>query len=122
MKTCSRISTAGPRFASLKEVVVPRGYTHKIVGLLNDDLTPWGFILGLSTCWVTTPEVRKRTGRYYESGFKTRDELNAMAERLETWSQDLPGTARRPAGPGADYFRQPARFRFSVIGWPLARR
>lgn len=72
-----------------EEVILPQGYTHKIVGLLNDDLTPVGRVhLGvIHVLRVTSPEVRKREDVITESGFKTHDELNAMAERLETWSQ-----------------------------------
>lgn len=72
-----------------EEVVVPKGYTHKVVALLNDDLTPVGRVhLGvIHILRSPSQEVRKREGMITESGFKTRDELKAMYDRLETWSQ-----------------------------------
>ena len=72
-----------------EEVILPKGYTHKVVGLLNDDQTPVGRVhLGvIHVLKVTTPEVKKREDVITESGFKTRGELKAMYDRLETWSQ-----------------------------------
>lgn len=72
-----------------EEVVVPRGYTQKVVALLNDDLTPVGRVhLGVIHILRTaSPEVRKREGVITESGFKTRAELKGMFDRLESWSQ-----------------------------------
>lgn len=72
-----------------EEVVLPRGYTHKIVALLNDDLTPVGRVhLGvIHILKVSSPEVKKREDVITESGFRTLVELRAMYDRLETWSQ-----------------------------------
>ena len=72
-----------------EEVILPRGYTHQIVGLLNDDLTPVGRVhLGvIHVLKVATPEVKKREDVITESSFKTLPELKAMYDRLETWSQ-----------------------------------
>jgi len=72
-----------------EEIVVPKGYSHKIVALLNDDLTPVGRVhLGvIHILRSPSPDVRKREGMITESGFKTRRELKAMYDRLETWSQ-----------------------------------
>lgn len=72
-----------------EEVVVPPGYTQRVVALLNDDLTPVGRVhLGvIHILRSPSPDVRKREGIITESGFKTRDELKAMYDRLETWSQ-----------------------------------
>ena len=72
-----------------EEVEVPPGYTHKIVGLLNDDLTPVGRVhLGvIHILRSPSPEVRKRETVITDSGFRTRDELQAMYGIMETWSQ-----------------------------------
>ena len=72
-----------------EEVVVPKGYTHKVVALLNDDLTPVGRVhLGVIHILKSpSPDVRKKEGVITESGFKTVTELKAMYDRLETWSQ-----------------------------------
>lgn len=72
-----------------EEVILPPGYTHKIVALLNDDQTPVGRVhLGvIHVLKVSTPEVKKREDVITESGFRTLPELKAMYDRLETWSQ-----------------------------------
>lgn len=72
-----------------EEVVVPPGYTHKIVALLNDDLTPVGRVhLGvIHVLRSSSDQVRKREDVITESGFRTRAELQAMAGIMETWSQ-----------------------------------
>ncbi len=72
-----------------EEVVIPPGYSHKVVALLNDDLTPVGRVhLGvIHILKVTSEDVRKREGVITESGFRTRDELKSMYDRMETWSQ-----------------------------------
>jgi predicted NUDIX family phosphoesterase len=72
-----------------EEVAVPRGYTHKVVALLNDDLTAVGRVhLGvIHILRSPSAEVSKREGVITESGFRTVSELKAMYERMETWSQ-----------------------------------
>jgi predicted NUDIX family phosphoesterase len=72
-----------------EEVAIPPGYTHKIVALLNDDLTLVGRVhLGvIHVLRTASPEVRKREGVITESGFKTLAELKGMFDRMETWSQ-----------------------------------
>ena len=72
-----------------EEVVIPPGYTHKIVGLLNDDLTPVGRVhLGvIHILRSPSPDVTKREAVITDSGFRTRDELQAMYGIMETWSQ-----------------------------------
>jgi len=72
-----------------EEVAISPGYTHKIVALLNDDLTPVGRVhLGvIHVLRTASPEVRKREGVITESGFKTLAELKGMFDRMETWSQ-----------------------------------
>jgi predicted NUDIX family phosphoesterase len=72
-----------------EEVVLPSGYTHKVVALLNDDLTPVGRVhLGvIHVLRSPSADVRKREGVITESGFRTVGELKAMYDRMETWSQ-----------------------------------
>jgi predicted NUDIX family phosphoesterase len=72
-----------------EEVAVPRGYTHKVVALLNDDLTAVGRVhLGvIHILRAPSAEVSKREGVITESGFKTLSELKGMFDRMETWSQ-----------------------------------
>ena len=72
-----------------EEVVLPKGYTHKVVALLNDDLTPVGRVhLGvIHILRSPSADVSKREGVITESGFRTVSELKAMYDRLETWSQ-----------------------------------
>lgn len=72
-----------------EEVILAPGYTHKIVALLNDDLTPVGRVhLGvIHVLKAASPDVRKREDVITESGFRTPAELFAMRDRLETWSQ-----------------------------------
>jgi predicted NUDIX family phosphoesterase len=72
-----------------EEVSIPAGSTDKIVALLNDDSNDVGKVhLGVvHVLRASTDEVSKRESKITESGFKTLDELRAMRERLETWSQ-----------------------------------
>ena len=72
-----------------EEVTIGASYTQKIVALLNDDATPVGRVhLGvIHILRVVSPSVTKREGVITESGFRTLDELRAMRDRMETWSQ-----------------------------------
>ena len=72
-----------------EEVTIGAGYTQKVVALLNDDATPVGRVhLGvIHILRVASPDVAKREGVITEAGFRTLDELRAMRERMETWSQ-----------------------------------
>lgn len=72
-----------------EEVSVPPGYAHRIVALLNDDLTPVGRVhLGvIHVLRTASEEVRKREDVITDSGFRTRSELQAMSGIMETWSQ-----------------------------------
>lgn len=72
-----------------EEVEIPAGYSHKVVALLNDDLTPVGRVhLGvIHVLHSPSLDVRKREGVITESGFRTVAELKAMYDRMETWSQ-----------------------------------
>lgn len=72
-----------------EEVILPGGYTHRIAALLNDDETPVGRVhLGvIHVLQSPTSAVRKREDVITESGFRTLAELQAMRDRMETWSQ-----------------------------------
>lgn len=72
-----------------EEVAIGAPYTQKIVALLNDDSTPVGRVhLGVvHVLRATTEDVRKAEEVITESGFRTLEELRAMRERMETWSQ-----------------------------------
>jgi predicted NUDIX family phosphoesterase len=72
-----------------EEVILPKGYSHRIVGLLNDDLTPVGRVhLGvIHVLQAPSSDVRKREDVITDSGFRTLDELRAMQGIMETWSQ-----------------------------------
>ena len=72
-----------------EEVVLAGQYTHTIVALLNDDMTPVGRVhLGvIHVLRIETPDVKKREDVITESGFKSLAELHAMSDRMETWSQ-----------------------------------
>lgn len=72
-----------------EEVRIGGAYTQKVVALLNDDQTPVGRVhLGVIHVLRTqSPDVVKREGVITESGFRPLDELRAMRERMETWSQ-----------------------------------
>jgi len=72
-----------------EEVILPPGYTHRVVALLNDDQTPVGRVhLGvIHVLQAPTADVKARETVITESGFRTLAELNALRDRLETWSQ-----------------------------------
>jgi predicted NUDIX family phosphoesterase len=72
-----------------EEVSVEKPYTQRVVALLNDDATPVGRVhLGvIHVLRAPSDRVVKREGVITESGFRTRDELRAMYDRMETWSQ-----------------------------------
>ncbi len=72
-----------------EEVAVPEGSTDRIAALLNDDSNEVGQVhLGVvHVLRAATDAVTKRESKITESGFKTLDELRAMRDRLETWSQ-----------------------------------
>jgi len=84
-----------------EEVSVPPGSTDAIVALLNDDSNEVGRVhLGVvHLLRASTDAVVKREAQITESGFKSRGELIAMRDRLETWSQlCLEGLDRLMAG------------------------
>ncbi len=72
-----------------EEVRIEGPYTQRIVALLNDDATPVGRVhLGvIHVLRATSDRVTKREGVITESGFRSLDELRAMCDRMETWSQ-----------------------------------
>ncbi len=72
-----------------EEVELPPGCTDRIVALLNDDATPVGQVhLGvIHVLRAPTDAVHNRERMIAESGFRTRDELQALRPRMETWSQ-----------------------------------
>jgi predicted NUDIX family phosphoesterase len=72
-----------------EEVLVPAGSTDRIVALLNDDSTPVGRVhLGvIHVLRAAGPEVRRRESVITESGFRTVPGLQALRDRMETWSQ-----------------------------------
>ena len=72
-----------------EEILVPPGYTQKIVALLNDDSNSVGKVhLGIVHVLRTSgPDVRKREGAITEAAFSTIADLRGARDRLETWSQ-----------------------------------
>lgn len=72
-----------------EEVHVAGDYDLTFVGILNDDTTEVGsvhlgavYVLDAHDANVTVRETEKMTGRW-----AARDELPALRERMETWSQ-----------------------------------
>lgn len=80
-----------------EEVSVPAGSTDRVVALLNDDSNEVGRVhLGVvHVLRAASDEVAKRESKITEAGFKTLDELRAMRDRLETWSQLCLGEAEK---------------------------
>jgi len=72
-----------------EEIEVPAGSAHRIVALLNDDSNEVGQVhLGvIHVLRAGSEAVRKREDKITEAGFRSVEELRAMRERLETWSQ-----------------------------------
>jgi predicted NUDIX family phosphoesterase len=72
-----------------EEVVIETAYDERIVGLINDDLTPVGQVhLGVvHLCDVAEPLVRAREADVLEAGFRPVHELLPRLEEFETWSQ-----------------------------------
>jgi predicted NUDIX family phosphoesterase len=72
-----------------EEVSIPGGYTQQIVALLNDETTPVGRVhLGvIHVLRTSATEVRKREGVITDAGFRSRAELLALRNRMESWSQ-----------------------------------
>ena len=72
-----------------EEVAIPPGATHRIAALLNDDSNSVGRVhLGVvHVLRSPTAEVTRRESAITEGAFRTVEELRAMRDRLETWSQ-----------------------------------
>lgn len=72
-----------------EEVNVPDGSSNRVVALLNDDSNDVGKVhLGVVHILdCPTAEVSRREKAITEAGFRTIEELRAMRDRLETWSQ-----------------------------------
>ena len=72
-----------------EEVKLAPGYTQRIVALLNDDSNSVGQVhLGVvHVLRAVSVDVSKREGVITESGFRSVEQLRAMRDRLETWSQ-----------------------------------
>jgi len=72
-----------------EEVTVRSGYTEKIVGLINDDSNEVGRVhLGIVHCWtLDSPQVDKSEQMITQMNFMSPDELAAVRDSMETWSQ-----------------------------------
>jgi predicted NUDIX family phosphoesterase len=72
-----------------EEVSVDAQYTDHVVALLNDDSNEVGQVhLGLVHCWVLdSPDVTRREQMITQMEFMTIDELRAVRDTMETWSQ-----------------------------------
>ena len=73
-----------------EEVAFDGPYTQRIVGLINDDTNPVGQVhLGI-VHWVDLladePNLRPNEAPILDAAFRTLEELQAMADRLESWS------------------------------------
>ena len=72
-----------------EEVNVEAGHSDHVVALLNDDSNEVGQVhLGIVHCWVLdAPNVTRREQMITQMEFKTPDELRAVRDQMETWSQ-----------------------------------
>ena len=72
-----------------EEVCVEAGHTDRIVALLNDDSNEVGQVhLGVVHCWVLdAPKVSRREQMITQMEFMSIDELRAVCDQMETWSQ-----------------------------------
>ncbi len=72
-----------------EEVSVETGHTDHVVALLNDDSNEVGRVhLGIVHCWVLdAPNVTRREQMITQMEFMTADELRAVRDQMETWSQ-----------------------------------
>lgn len=72
-----------------EEIILPAGYTHRLVALLNDDTTPVGRVhLGLvHVLRCPSADVRRREAAMTEAGFRTPEALRELRPKMETWSQ-----------------------------------
>lgn len=72
-----------------EEVSVEGGHVDHVVALLNDDSNEVGQVhLGVVHCWVLdAPKVSRREQMITQMEFMTPDELRAVRDQMETWSQ-----------------------------------
>lgn len=72
-----------------EEVCVEAGHVDHVVALLNDDSNEVGQVhLGVVHCWVLdAPQVTRREQMITQMEFMTPDELRAVRDQMETWSQ-----------------------------------
>ena len=72
-----------------EEVHVKTGYQDRIAALLNDDSNAVGAVhLGVVHVWTLDAEaVERREQMITQVGFMTPDELRAVRDTMETWSQ-----------------------------------
>ncbi len=72
-----------------EEVSVDASYTDRVVALLNDDSNEVGQVhLGVVHCWVLdAPNVTKREQMITQMDFMTVEQLQAVRDTMETWSQ-----------------------------------
>ena len=80
---------AGMRRELAEEVEVPPGWHAQPVGVLNDDVEQVGRV-HFGVVYVAdlpSPAVRVRETTKLAGGFATREEIRAVYDRLESWSQ-----------------------------------
>lgn len=72
-----------------EEIDVKAGYEDRIVALLNDDSNAVGAVhLGVVHVWTLDGEaVERREQMITQMGFMTPEELRAVRDTMETWSQ-----------------------------------
>lgn len=72
-----------------EEISVDANHTDHVVALLNDDSNEVGQVhLGVVHCWVLdAPNVTKREQMITQMDFMTLEQLQAVRETMETWSQ-----------------------------------
>lgn len=90
---------AGMRRELEEEVQVPRGWQVRPVGALNDDQEAVGSVhFGLVyVADLPSAEVRVRERRKLEGAFASIEEIQAVYEKLETWSQFIVDAMARRA-------------------------
>jgi predicted NUDIX family phosphoesterase len=74
-----------------EEVEVGSPYSHRIVGLINEDHNPVGRVhLGVvHHLRLARPDVKPREATITRGGMVSLEEVKAEADRLETWSRHL---------------------------------
>lgn len=72
-----------------EEVAVEAGHADHVVALLNDDSNEVGQVhLGVVHCWVLdAPKVSRREQMITQMEFMSIEELQAVRDQMETWSQ-----------------------------------